>query len=457
MTNSYGEKDPRRWIRSTTTDLKEAVVKPVVWPVKKGWELIPEEDRQSISEGASEFAQDFGKAWEGTKRIDNKYDPIEYGAAGFAYALEGTSWFFDKITNQIAQKTGIDPAVVSVGEMFIPGSWASKLGKVNQAKKVGNLVKVVKKTKIKPSNLNVLGDINPVVKSSSKSTILNDLNLTDAFGTNSLTQQGLGYQRRVFKISDIPLSEVQNTFIQDLSQLSGQSIEAVTQKYNKILATQVRGKRTFVGTQDQYSLVKAYFQSLHDLKITKRKSAYVVIDTVDGPKKYFADPKVSGGSRINPVSLDAKLDRQKIAGVNRWKRILNQTVHKKDIGNWHTKMAKQLGDEAHHLNELHLVAVMTDGRSADSIASVIKQINKEMIFTGNSTFNKINLPKSVHKQIHGKMREVFANYKNIDFTKMSNKELVNFFKTDYKVKMNEINETIFSEMMKSKHGKYKPK
>ena len=70
MTNSYGEKDPRRWIRSTTTDLKEAVVKPVVWPVKKGWELIPEEDRQSISEGASEFAQDFGKAWEGTKRID---------------------------------------------------------------------------------------------------------------------------------------------------------------------------------------------------------------------------------------------------------------------------------------------------------------------------------------------------------------------------------------------------
>lgn len=312
-------------------------------------------------------------------------------------------------------------------------------------------------SKVKPSNLNVLGDFNPVVKSSSKSTILDDLNLNDAFGTKSLTQQGLSYQRRVFNISKTPISEVQNTFIQDLSQLSGQSIESVTQKYNKILATQIRGKRTFVGTQDQYSRVKAYFQSLHDLKITKRKSAYVVIDTVDGPKKYFADPKVSGGSRINPVSLDAKLDRQKIAGVNRWKRILNQTVHKKDIGNWHTKMAKQLGDEAHHLNELHLVAVMTDGRSADSIASVIKQINKEMIFTGNSTFNKINLPKSVHKQIHGKMREVFADYKNIDFTKMSNKELVNFFKTDYKVKMNEINETIFSEMMKSKHGKYKPK
>ena len=109
-------------------------------------------------------------------------------------------------------------------------------------------------------------------------------------------------------------------------------------------------------------------------------------------------------------------------------------------------MAKKLGDEAHHLNELHLIGVMTDGRSIDSQLSVIKQLNDELIFTGNSTFNKFNLPVKVHDRVHNEMRRVFAEYKNIDFTKMSNDQLVNFFKTDYKPKIQEIQEIIFSEM-----------
>ena len=252
------------------------------------------------------------------------------------------------------------------------------------------------------------------------------------------------YKRRAFNISNAPTPKIQETFIQDLSRLSGQSIESVTETYNKILKTKTGVKQTFKGTQQQYNQTKAYFQALNDLNIAKRNSAYVIINTPNGPVKYFADSKVTG--RINPISLDKKLDRQKIVNVERWKRILNQTLDPEDLGKWHSKMAKELGDEAHHLNELHLVGVMTEGRSADSIASVIKRLNNEMIFTGNSTFNKINLPKPVHNRIHVKMREVFADYKNIDFTKMSDDQLVNFFKTDYKLKMQQIQETIFSEM-----------
>ena len=135
MTNPYEQGSLRYNIREATTDLKEAVVEPV----KKGWELIPEEKRQSISKGAGEFAQDFGTAWEGTKRIDNRYDPTEYAAAGTAYALEGIGAGFDWITNQVAQKTGIDPAVVAVGEMFVPWSRLGKLGKIG---KVGKAAKV---------------------------------------------------------------------------------------------------------------------------------------------------------------------------------------------------------------------------------------------------------------------------------------------------------------------------
>ena len=149
MTNSYGPKDPRRWIRSTTTDLKEAVVEPVVGSVKKGWELLPEDKRQSISKGAGEFAQDFGTAWEGTKRIDNKYDPFEYAASGTAYALEGIGAGFDWLTNKVAQTTGVDPAVVAVAEMFVPWSRLGKLGKIGKAGKVSKTVK----------NLNRLDDV----------------------------------------------------------------------------------------------------------------------------------------------------------------------------------------------------------------------------------------------------------------------------------------------------------
>lgn len=138
MTNPYEQGSLRYNIREKTTDLKEAVVEPV----KKGWELIPEENRQSISKSAGEFAQNFGTAWEGTKRIDNKYDPTEYAAAGTAYALEGIGTGFDWLTNQVAQKTGIDPAVVAVGEMFVPWSKLGQLSKVSKLKKLQNVQKL---------------------------------------------------------------------------------------------------------------------------------------------------------------------------------------------------------------------------------------------------------------------------------------------------------------------------
>ena len=138
MTNPYGENDPRHWIRDKTTDLKETVVEPI----KKGWELIPEEKRQSISTGAGKFAEDFGTAWEGTKRIDNKYDPTEYAAAGTAYALEGISTGFDWLTNKVAQITGIDPAFVAVGEFFVPYSKLGQLAKIKNVSKVKNVQKL---------------------------------------------------------------------------------------------------------------------------------------------------------------------------------------------------------------------------------------------------------------------------------------------------------------------------
>jgi hypothetical protein len=148
VTNPYEEGSVRYHIRDKTTELKDLVVDDI----KQEWQKIPEGARQSISKGASEFAQGFGTAWEGTKRIDNKYDPTEYAAAGTAYALEGIGAGFDWLTNQVAQKTGVDPAVVAVGEMFVPWSKLGKLGKLGKVGKVSKVSKVAKVT----TNLNDL-------------------------------------------------------------------------------------------------------------------------------------------------------------------------------------------------------------------------------------------------------------------------------------------------------------
>ena len=147
MTNPYEQGSLRYNIRKATTELKDLVVDDIT----QEWQKIPEGARQSISKGAGEFAQGFGTAWEGTKRIDNKYDPFEYAASGTAYTLEGIGAGFDWLTNQVAQKTGIDPAVVAIGEMFVP--W-SKLGKVGKVGKLGKATKLTNAAK----NLNRLDD-----------------------------------------------------------------------------------------------------------------------------------------------------------------------------------------------------------------------------------------------------------------------------------------------------------
>ena len=337
----------------------------------------------------------------------------------------------------LSQQLNVHPDItewsLTALEMLGPGA-AKNIAK----KKLGSNLKDL--TKLVPSSRQV------AVAGGGSDALINKIDPT-VFRTNSVTEQALSYKRKAFKVSNKSIPEIKNTFIKDLTEISGLDTATITKKYDEILASgRIKKPQNFSGTPDQYKQVKAYFQSIQDLGIEKKKSLYTVIDTADGPKKYFPDFKGGTTNRAAVISLDAKLARVKITNKKRWQRILNQTLNKEDIGNWHTKMAKELGDEAHHLNELHLIGVMTDGRSIDSQLSVIKRLNDELIFTGNSTFNKFNLPVKVHDRVHNEMRKVFADYKNMDFAKMSNNQLVNFFKTDYKPKIQQIQETIFSEM-----------
>tara|TARA_S200000501_G_C20799318_1_gene733275 strand:+ start:50 stop:1522 length:1473 start_codon:yes stop_codon:yes gene_type:complete len=344
---------------------------------------------------------------------------------------------YDKAIIGLSQQLDVNPLLTETGLTAIETLGPGAVKNIAKKKLVSNLNDL---TKLVPSSRQV------AVAGNGSEALVNQIPPT-VFKTNSVTEQALGYKRKAFNVSNKSIPEIKNKFIKDLTEISGIDTATVTKKYDEILTSgRIKKPRNFAGNSDQYKQVKAYFQSIQDLGIEKKKSLYTVINTADGPKKYFPDFKGGTANRAAVISLDAKLARVKITNKKRWQRILNQTLNKEDIGNWHTKMAKELGDEAHHLNELHLIGVMTDGRSIDSQLSVIKQLNDKLIFTGNSTFNKFNLPVKVHDRVHNEMRKVFAEYKNIDFTKMSNDQLVNFFKTDYKPKIQQIQETIFSEM-----------
>jgi hypothetical protein len=180
MTNPYEEGSLRYNIREKTTELKDLVVDDIT----QEWQKIPEGARQSISQGAGEFAKDFGTAWEGTKRIDNKYDPREYAAAGTAYALEGIGGFFNLITNQVAQKTGVDPAVVSAAEMFVPSSWLSKIGTAGKLSKATNIVNKTKK-------LNNISDVSFLAK------------VEKATGQTNLQTQAASFLNQIDNVDDI--------------------------------------------------------------------------------------------------------------------------------------------------------------------------------------------------------------------------------------------------------------
>ena len=374
------------------------------------------------------------------------------------HVSEGVGWTTKKVTgNETAGNVAelgtqiLLPDAVDFAAGGLPIGAAGKLKFLNVFKRGS---KTANKYVDATATVSKLDDIGRKINRPNLAVELGDRHLLDKLGDldgvftkNSITEKALSYKRQAFNVSKKSIPEIKNKFIKDLTEISGLNTATVTKKYDEILTSgRIKKPRNFAGTEKQYRQVKAYFQSIQDLGIEKKKSLYTVIDTADGPKKYFPDFKGGTANRAAVISLDAKLARVKITNKKRWQRILNQTLNKEDIGNWHTKMAKELGDEAHHLNELHLIGVMTDGRSIDSQLSVIKRLNDELIFTGNSTFNKFNLPVKVHDRVHNEMRKVFADYKNIDFAKMSNDQLVNFFKTDYKPKIQQIQETIFSEM-----------
>ena len=89
------------------------------------YQELPEDVRANVQEAGSML----GTAWEGAKRIDNKYDPFEYAASGAAHTLEGIgkaySAVVEPVKKELSIRTGLDPiywdATEITADVLTPG------------------------------------------------------------------------------------------------------------------------------------------------------------------------------------------------------------------------------------------------------------------------------------------------------------------------------------------------
>ena len=81
------------------------------------YQELPEDVRENVKEAGSML----GTAWEGAKRIDNKYDPFEYAASGAAHTVEGIGKVYSAVVDPIKEAgskiTGLDPVYFDAAEI----------------------------------------------------------------------------------------------------------------------------------------------------------------------------------------------------------------------------------------------------------------------------------------------------------------------------------------------------
>ena len=203
MSNSYGPNDPRRFINEQTGRIVD-VGKDI------GKDLL-DKVRPEVKDTVVKGAQFAGNVFQDAKTItkEEKYDPSAYVTAGAAYGLEYFGKGVEFLTNQIAQKTGIDPALVALGEMFVPYSKLGKLAKLSKVSKVKNVQKLNN-----VSNLGFLKRVEDVTGQTNLQTqaaqfINTGDDLTGMFKPNSLSYKKIAKDYRLASGSGLNLPVVE--------------------------------------------------------------------------------------------------------------------------------------------------------------------------------------------------------------------------------------------------------
>ena len=175
----------------------------------------------------------------------------------------------------------------------------------------------------------------------------------------------------------------------------------------------------------------------------QKESLYAELDG----ERFFTDIKDKPAGRLSIRNVRDKLDESIRTGTARDIAIIEQTLDEKDLRTWHRSLKTQRGWEAHHLNMIKLISNIVNGMEAEGRTAIYKHLGRRYnLFTGNSVFNKVNLPPDIHDWVHAEMDRIGINYRKIKFDKNTPiKQRMKYIK-DYARKMDEIQRFIYKKM-----------
>ena len=125
-----------------------------------------------------------------------------------------------------------------------------------------------------------------------------------------------------------------------------------------------------------------------------------------------------------------------------------QTLDSKDLKSWNRSLeAAPRGWEAHHLNMIKLISNMTEGLSEDEMKQFFRHLTRRYgLHTGNSVFNKVNLPYDVHDWVHAEMTKIGLDYRKVEFNKNTPMKVRLKYMKLYAKKMDHIQRYIYKKM-----------
>ena len=164
-------------------------------------------------------------------------------------------------------------------------------------------------------------------------------------------------------------------------------------------------------------------------------------------ERFFGDVKEKG-KRLAIRNVRQKLDETVTTMSSRDLAITLQTIDPKELKTWNRSLqAAPRGWEAHHLNMIKLMSVLTEGLNPEQARNMFTHLGRRHgLYTGNSVFNKVNLPADVHDWVHAEMTKIGLEYRKALFDENTPiRERVKYM-LDYVDKMKHIQRFIYKKM-----------
>jgi len=180
---------------------------------------------------------------------------------------------------------------------------------------------------------------------------------------------------------------------------------------------------------------------------TGKKQDQSLYAELDG-ERFFGDVKDKKTGRLAIRSVRKKLDETALTTSGRDLSIAEQTLNPKELKSWNRSLqAAPRGWEAHHLNMIKLISNMAEGLNPEARTALYTHLGRRYgLYTGNSVFNKINLPADIHDWVHAEMTKIGLDFKKVVFNENTPiRERMKFVKL-YAQKMDHIQRYIYKKM-----------